>query len=131
MCHISVKAPQLRPDSDLLSQDARKHPALRRALEARELAARVGAAARLAAAGHEDSLATSEPQQLALRRTPAAARAAPQGLRAYEGSSSPAGSTSSGMPSVSFSSTACSGRGKTVSRSTSPSASATAIASGP
>jgi hypothetical protein len=57
MSHISVKATQLRADADLLSQDPGERAALGRALEAREAAARVGAAARLAAAGHEGPLA--------------------------------------------------------------------------
>src|SRR5512133_2971844 len=94
--HISVKAPQLGPDADVLPQDTREHATVRRSFEARQAAARVGTAARLAAAGHEDSLACREAEQLALRRAPAAACAAPLRFRAYEGSSSAVGST--GIP---------------------------------
>jgi hypothetical protein len=53
MSATSVKAPQFRPYAQLLPQDTRKHPTLRRALEAREVTARVGAAARLGPSGHE------------------------------------------------------------------------------
>src|SRR5690242_10733547 len=75
---ISVKAPQLRADADLLPQDPREPAALGRPLETPEAPTRVGTAARLAAAGDEDAFAGYEPEQLALRRAPAAARAAPQ-----------------------------------------------------
>src|SRR6185369_4916956 len=75
--HISVKAPQLRPDADLLPQDAREHAATCRAVEARGSPTRVGAAARLVAAGHERAVAGGKAQQLALRRPAAAAGAAP------------------------------------------------------
>jgi hypothetical protein len=47
MSVTSVKAPQFRPYAQLLPQDTRKRPALHRAFEARDVAARVGAAARL------------------------------------------------------------------------------------
>src|SRR6188472_775927 len=120
--HISVKALQLGSDADLLPQDARKHAAVGRSFEARKAAARVGAAPGLAAAGHENALTGRETEQLALRSPPAAAGTAPLRFRAYEGSSSALGST--GMPSVASSSVARSGCGRTVSRSTSPSASA-------
>ena len=130
MVASSVKAPQLRPDADLLSKDAREPAAPGRALEAREAAAGVGAAARLVPAGHEDALAGREPQQLALRRAPAAAGAAPHRLARYDSSSAGA-STSIGIPPVASSSVATADAARTVSRSTSPSASATATASGP
>src|SRR5205807_1201805 len=55
MAVTSVKAPQLRPDSHLLPQDAREHAARGRALEARQAAAGVRAAARLRATGHKDA----------------------------------------------------------------------------
>jgi len=102
--HISVKALQLRPDADLLPQDARKHAAVGRSFEARKAAARVGATPWLAAAGHEHALTRRETEQLALRRPLAAARATPLRFRAYEDSSSAVGST--GMPSVASSSAA-------------------------
>ena len=79
MAAISVKALQLGPDADVLPQDAGEHPALGRALEAGEAAARVGAAARHVAAGDEGPVAGREPQQVALRRPPAAAGALPDG----------------------------------------------------
>jgi hypothetical protein len=72
MAVTSVKVPQLRPDPDLLPQDAREHPARRCALEAGEAATRVGAPARLGAAGDEHALARREAEQVALRRPPAA-----------------------------------------------------------
>ena len=62
MCRTSVKAPQLRPDADLLPQGAREHAAFARTLEAGEVAARVGAAARLLTTGHEDTVAGGEAQ---------------------------------------------------------------------
>src|SRR6476646_3936248 len=88
MCHISVKALQLRPDADLLPQDARKHAAVGRSFQARKAAARVGAAPGLVPTGHERTLSGREAEQLALRRPPAAAGATPLRFRAYEGSSS-------------------------------------------
>src|SRR6478609_11817365 len=91
--HISVKALQLRPDADLLPQDAREHAAVGRSFEAHEVPARVRAAARLAPTGHEHSLAGREPEQLTLWRTSGAAGAAPLRFRTYEGSSSAVGST--------------------------------------
>src|SRR6266568_9402679 len=80
MAVTSVKARQLGPDSHLLPQDPREHAARDRALEARQTAARVGAAARLCPAGHEDAVAGREAEQLALRRPPAAAGAPPKRL---------------------------------------------------
>jgi len=62
MCHISVKATQLRADADVPTQDACERAALGRALEASEVTTRVGAAARLAATGHEDALADRKPE---------------------------------------------------------------------
>jgi len=62
MCHISVKAAQLRADADALPQDACEDATLGRALEAGELAAGVSAAARLATAGYEDTLAGRKPE---------------------------------------------------------------------
>src|SRR5262249_30739679 len=61
--HISVKAPQLGADADLLTEDTREHAAIRRALEASEVATRVDAAARLAPTGDEDAVAGREPKQ--------------------------------------------------------------------
>jgi hypothetical protein len=87
MALSSVKAPQLGPDAHLPAQDAREHPSRRRALEAREVAARVRAATRLCAACHELALARGEAHQLALRRPPPATGAAPQRSRDYEDSS--------------------------------------------
>jgi hypothetical protein len=62
MCRTSVKAPQLRPDADLLPQGAREHAAFARAVEAGEVAARVDTAARLLTTAHEDAAAGGEPQ---------------------------------------------------------------------
>src|SRR5437763_6252113 len=110
MCHSSVKAAQLRADADVLAQDASEHATLGRALEAGEVAAGVGAAARLAAAGHEDTLAGRKPEKLVLRRAPAAARTRPRG-DACGYSVSPA---STGIPPVSSSPAARSGCGTTL-----------------
>src|SRR5207302_1264207 len=76
MAFTSVKASQLRPDADVPAQGAGEHPALDRAVEARQAAARVGAATRLGSAGDESAVAGREPEQVALRRPPAAAGAA-------------------------------------------------------
>jgi hypothetical protein len=115
MAATSVKAPQLRPDSHLFSQDAGKHPALGSSFEAGRVAAGVGAAAGLCPAGHEHTLASRETEQIALRRRPAAAGAAPHGLARYDSASAGA-STSIGIPSVSSASVAICGWGTTVSR---------------
>ena len=109
MADTSVKAPQLRPDADVLSQDARERPALDRALEACEVAARVRATARLVPPGHEDAFAGREAEQFALRRAPAAAGAAPQ-RDGYEGSSS---DCSTGMPAGTSSGSATSASSST------------------
>src|SRR6476646_7144291 len=77
MSHLSVKAPQLRPDADLLPQDAREHSAVGRSFEADRAAARVGTAPGLVAAGHERAVASREAEQLALRRPSVAAGATP------------------------------------------------------
>ena len=77
MADTSVKAPQLRPDADVLSQDARERPALDRALEACEVAARVRATARLVPPGHEDAFAGREAEQFALPRAPGPGRGPP------------------------------------------------------
>src|SRR5215468_2117177 len=131
--HISVKALQLRPDVDLLPQYAGEHAAICCAVEAREAATRVNAAAGLAPTSHEDSVAGREAEQLGLRRPPTAAGAAPHGFTPYDSSFAEASVNSIGIPSVSSSCdvVARSGAGATASRSTSPSASATATASGP
>src|SRR5947208_14050442 len=92
--HISVEAAQLRSDADLLLQDVDEPSALGRALEACEVAARVGAPPRLAAAGHECSVASGEPKQITLRRPPAAAGATPQWHASYDSSCG----CSTGMP---------------------------------
>src|SRR5581483_10757512 len=76
--HISVKAPQLGPDADLLPQDARERAMSRRALEAGEVPAGVDAAPPLGSARDEHAVSCCEAEQLALRRAPAAAGAAPQ-----------------------------------------------------
>src|SRR5262249_27565746 len=116
----SVKAAQLRADADLLPEYAREHPAIRCSLEAGDVAARVGAAARLVAAGHEHALAGREPQQIPLRRAPAATGAAPHG-RAYEDSSSGAASlASTGMPAGTSSGSATSASGAPDGPSASP-----------
>jgi len=80
MAVTSVKALQLRPDSHLLPQDAREHPARRRALEARQAATGVGAPTGRLPAGHKDAVAGREAEQLALRRPQSAAGARPQRL---------------------------------------------------
>ena len=105
MAVTSVKATQLRPYAQLYSQDAGKHPALGRAFETGEVAARVGAAAGLCPAGDENAFPSREAEQIALRRRPAAAGAAPHGLAPYD-SSSAGVSASIGIPSVSSSSAA-------------------------
>src|SRR5947209_10097360 len=97
-CRISVEVTQLRPDSDLLPQDAREHAARRRALEAREAPARVGAAARFRATRNEDAVAGRKAEQLALRCPPAAAGAPPHRRRHRYSSSAGAPSTSIGIP---------------------------------
>src|SRR5215475_13226224 len=126
MLATSVEAPQLRPDAHVLPQGACEHPALGRALEAREGAARVGAPARLGPAGDENAVAGREPQQFALRRAPATAGAAPQ-RNAYEGSSS---AGSAGMPAGTSSGSALSTSGATGGSSESAGASMTsAVAS--
>jgi hypothetical protein len=75
MAATSVKALQLRPDADSRPQDTCEHSALCRALETREFAARIGAAAVLGSAGDESAVASDEPKQVALRRAPATADA--------------------------------------------------------
>jgi hypothetical protein len=60
MAATSVKAPQFRPYAQLLSQHTREHAALCRTVEAREVAARVGATARLFPAGHENAFSGRE-----------------------------------------------------------------------
>ena len=104
----SVKASQLRPDPHLLPQDAGEHPARRRALEARAIEARIGAAARLLPAGHENAVAGGEPEQVALQRPPAAAGAAPQRL-SYDSSSGCSAGTAAGISSGSATSASASG----------------------
>jgi hypothetical protein len=105
-CSISVKAPQLGPDLDLLPQDAREHATRGRALDAREAVARISAAPRFRATRHEDAAARREAKQLPLRRPPAAAGTAPKGSVGYDSSPAEPSSTSMGMPSVSSSSAA-------------------------
>jgi hypothetical protein len=120
MVITSVKALQLGPDADVLSQDAHEHAALAGALETREVAARVGTAARLVSAGHEDAVAGREAEQLALRRSPAATGAAPRG-RAYE---SPSG-CSTGIPAGTSSGSATSASGAAGASDDPPSVTAT------
>jgi hypothetical protein len=60
MAATSVKAPQFRSYAQVLSQHAREHAAVCRAVEARHVAARVGAAARLFPAGHENAFSGRE-----------------------------------------------------------------------
>src|SRR5256714_553434 len=127
-CSISVKAPQLRPDADLLPQDTREHATVRRSFEARKAAARVGATPGLVTADHERALAGREADQLALRCAPTAACAAPLRFRAYEGSSSAVGSTGipAGTSSDSATSAPCSsGRASSASPATLPADGAT------
>src|SRR5438874_7273173 len=121
-CSISVKALQLRPDVDLLPQDAGEHATFGRALEAPQAVTRVGASARLAPTGHEHSVACGEPEQFGLRRAPAAAGAAPQRCRSYDSSSggSPVGST--GIPAGTSSGSASSASADTGGSSASTSA---------
>jgi hypothetical protein len=59
---FSVKTPQFGVDSDGLLQDTRELPPLDRGVEARDVAAGVRAATRLAAPGHENAVAGREPQ---------------------------------------------------------------------
>jgi hypothetical protein len=130
MAVTSVKARQRRIDSHRLSQGAREHAALDGSLEAGEAAARVGAASGLVAAGDEDALAGREADQLALRRPPAAAGAAPQRGCGYEDSSSPDGSvTSTGIPAGTSSGGATSASGEISGCPSSVTASATSATS--
>src|SRR5207302_3807208 len=113
MAFTSVKASQLRPDADVPAQGAGEHPALDRAVEARQAAARVGAATRLGSAGDESAVAGREPEQVALRRPPAAAGAAPDGgSRRYSSSGCstgiPAGTSSGSATSASAATGGCS-----------------------
>jgi hypothetical protein len=62
MVVVSVKAPQLRADTDVLSQDAGEHATVGRTLEAGEVAARVDAAPGFPAAGHQNPFAGGEPE---------------------------------------------------------------------
>src|SRR4029077_7487765 len=114
MGRTSVKATQLRPDADLLPQDAREHAAFGRALEAREAAARIGTAPRFRSTHNEDAVAGREAEQLALRRLPAAAPPGPQRLPRRYSSALSDGSTSIGIPSVGSSSAARCGSGTIV-----------------
>ena len=109
MLATSVKALQLRPDADVLSQDARERPLPGCALEAREAAARVGAATGLLPAGDEHALAGGEAEQLALRRPPPAAGAPPQRLASYDSCSG----CSTGIPAGTSSGSATSASGAT------------------
>src|SRR5207248_1700250 len=101
MADTSVEAPQFRPYAEPLSQDTREHPALCGTVEARQVTARVGAAARLVPAGHENAFSGREAEQIALRRVPAAACAASRGLVPYDSSSVTTGSSSSESRSAS------------------------------
>jgi len=125
MAGTSVKALQLGPDADVLSQDPGEHPARGRTLEAREVAARIRTTARLVSPGHENAVAGGEAEQLALRRAPAAARAAPQWV-GYEGSSS---DCSTGIPAGTSSGSATSASGATGASVESTSGGASASAS--
>jgi hypothetical protein len=62
MSATSVKTPQLRPDADVLPQDAREPAALGSTLETRETRARVRAAPGLVSTGHENTVADGEAQ---------------------------------------------------------------------
>jgi hypothetical protein len=106
MLATSVKAPQLGPDAHLLPQGAREHASLHRSVEAPETAAGVRAAPGLPAPRDEDAVTGGEADELALRRAPAAAGAAPQ-RGGYESSSSATGSTA-GTDSTSTTSTSTS-----------------------
>ena len=109
MAAISVKASKLSSDAHRLSQHACEPAPVGRALEAHQAAARVHAAAGLGPAGHENTVAGREAQQLALRRAPAAAGAAPHGSRSYDCSSG----CSTGMPAGTSSGSATSASGAT------------------
>src|SRR5579884_281145 len=124
MGDISVKTVQLGSDTDLLPQHAREHPAYGCALEAGEVAARVGTAPRLVAAGDEHAVAGGETDQFALRRAPAAADAAPHRFGPYDSSVGCSAVDSTGMPAGTSSGSATSASGET-----SGSSSATASAS--
>jgi hypothetical protein len=62
MSATSVKTPQLRPDADVLPQDACEPAALGCALETRQARARVRAAPGLVSTGHENTVADGEAQ---------------------------------------------------------------------
>jgi len=107
MTATSVKAPQLRPDLQLLPQNACEHAVFCGALEAGETLTRVRAAAGFVTPGYKNAFAGSETQQLALRRPPATAGATPKRHAGYEPSSAEAVSAASiGMPSFSSSAVA-------------------------
>src|SRR5689334_6854133 len=74
---FSVKTPKFGVDSDGLFQHSRELAALDGALETRDVAARVRAATRLRPPRDEHAVARSEPEQITLRRAPAAAGARP------------------------------------------------------
>ena len=103
---ISVETSQFGVDSDGLFEDTGEVPPFDRQVEARDVAARVSAAARLGAARDEDAVSRREPGQVTLRTAPAAAGARPQRLRSYDSSSAATSATSATVsgPSTSDSS---------------------------
>src|ERR671934_2266724 len=104
----SVERCQFWFDQDVPLQRPAEGPPRDGALETGEAAARVGAAPRLRTGRDEPPLFRDEPQELALRRLPAAADAAPDRLgHALGDSSSAPPSGSSGMPAG----TSCGGGG--------------------
>jgi hypothetical protein len=117
---------QLRPDADLLPEYPGEHPARSRPFETGKPATRVGAAAGFFATCHEEAVAGGEPDQLALRRPPAAAGATPQRNGSYNSSSG----CSTGMPAGTSSGSATSAAGATGSSAASTS-SASVSAGGP
>src|SRR5882672_10168918 len=106
ICLLSVKPCECRIDLDGPPQSPRERPLLLRPLEADESPAGVRAAARRLAGLDELAVLGREAQQLALRRVPAAANAAPDGIRHYASSRVPPSSLgSTGIPAG----TSCSG----------------------
>src|SRR6266542_3450779 len=97
----SVERCQFRIGPDVPLQRPVEGPARECALEAGEAGAGIRTATRLAPPGHEATVLRHEPQELALRRLPPTADAAPDGVGHAAGASSPLGRSwagSTGMP---------------------------------
>src|SRR3954463_2849187 len=124
----SVERCQFRLDPDVPLQRPAEGAPRDGPLEAREAPARVGAATRLCRPRRQHVLRRDEPEQLALGGLAATADAASGRIRHAAGVPSPASSCSTGIPAG----TSCAGAtaGWLTSRSTSPAAPPTSVASG-